>query len=216
MVDRSRWDPAKAAANLRKHGIRFSEAELVFHDLHLIVFRDESHSTEEERFCAIGETFSGRTLFVSYTIRNDHPWLISARRATRAENRRYMRGDRIRDRKDEPDEGINFDDIPEMTDFSTGVRGLHYMRMSVHRVSVANDLVDIFPEDEDLNAALRVLIDEGRTPENIPPRPFEPEWIQRYNLDDDVANHFHSDESINAALRLLIDEGRVPKRKKKK
>ena len=127
-----------------------------------------------------------------------------------------MRGDRIRDREEVSDKDINFDDIPEMTDFPTDVRGRFYMRMSVHRVSVANDLIDVFPEDEDLNAALRVLIEEGRTPENIPPRRFAPEWIQRYNLDDDVANHFHSDESINAALRLLIDEGRVPKRKKKK
>lgn len=127
-----------------------------------------------------------------------------------------MRGDRIYDRPQESDEDINFDDIPEVTDFSKGVRGRHYTpRTSLHRVSIANDLIPSFPKDDDVNDALRMLIKEGRTPGNIPPRPFEPEWIQRYDLADDVANHFHSDESINAALRMLVDEGRVPKRRKK-
>ncbi len=214
MFAKFRWDPAKADANYRKHGIRFDEAELVFRDLHVLLLDDPLHSVDEDRFCAIGETFLHRVLFVSYTIREDYPWLISARRATRAEKRRYMRGDRIHDRADDSDEGINFDDIPEMTDadWARAVPGRHYTpNMSMHRVSIADDLVPFFGEDVDLNAALRQLIKEGRTPQNIPARPFNPAWIQRANLDDDVARHFNDDVSVNSALRMLIEEGRAPK-----
>ncbi|HYR28542.1 MAG TPA: BrnT family toxin [Thermoanaerobaculia bacterium] len=214
MVWKSSWDPAKAAANHRKHGIRFEEEEMVFLDPYVIVFADDLHSVEEDRFIAIGETSFHRTLFVSFTILNDQPWLISARRATRAETRRYMRGDRIHDRGTESDDDINFDDIPEVTDFSKGVRGRFYMRpSSLHRVSIAGDLVRYFPDEAPINTALRELIKEGRTPDNIPPRPFEPEWIMRVSIADDVARHFNDDESVNAALRMLIDDGRAPKPK---
>ncbi len=35
------WDPAKAEANLRKHGIRFSDAEGVLFDLDALTEEDE-------------------------------------------------------------------------------------------------------------------------------------------------------------------------------
>jgi len=185
---------------------------MVFLDPHVIVFDDELHSAEENRFIAIGETSFHRTLFISFTILNDQPWLISARRATRAETRRYMRGDRIHDRGTESDADINFDDIPEVTDFSKGVRGRYYMRpTSLHRVSIAGDLVRFFPDEAPINAALRQLIKEGRNRDNIASRPFEPEWIMRVSIADDVARHFNDDESVNAALRMLIDAGRAPR-----
>lgn len=212
MVRKCFWSDEKAEANYRKHGVRFDEAEMVFWDPYHVIVDDPLHSFDEDRFYAIGETFLDRTLFVSYTIRNDYPWLISARKATRAEKRRYMRGDRIRDRADESDEGINFDDIPEMTDFSTAVRGRHYMPgMSMHRVSIADDIVPYFPDEEPVNDALRQLMKEGRTPQNIPAHPFKPKWIMRINLDEDIARLFLTDESVNSALRMLIDEGRAPK-----
>ena len=45
------WDPAKAAANERKHGISFSEAETVFSDEHALLLDDPDHSSpDEERF----------------------------------------------------------------------------------------------------------------------------------------------------------------------
>ena len=44
------WDPAKAASNLRKHGVSFEEAQSVFFDEFAIQFYDESHSSDEERF----------------------------------------------------------------------------------------------------------------------------------------------------------------------
>ena len=124
-----------------------------------------------------------------------------------------MKGNRIHDRGKESEPKINFDDIPEITDFSKGVRGRHYTPgMSYDRVSIADDVVPYFPEDDLVNEALRTLIREGRTPQDIPPRPFTPQWIQRVSLDDDVARYFYDDVSVNSALRMLIDEGRTPKR----
>lgn len=214
MVKKARWDPGKAESNFRKHRVRFDEAELVFEDPHHVTLDDAAHSDEENRFCAIGETFTGRTVFITYTIRDDRPWLINARMATRAEKRRYMRGDRIRDRGDDSDEGIDLEDIPELpeADWERAVRGRHYMPgMSIHRASIADDLVPYFPEDEDVNAALRQLMKEGRTPQNILIRPFKPAWIQRVNIDVDVVRVFSDDQSVNSALRMWLDEGRGTK-----
>ena len=44
------WDSAKAASNLRKHGVSFVEAQSVFYDEFAIQFYDGSHSSDEERF----------------------------------------------------------------------------------------------------------------------------------------------------------------------
>ena len=76
-----------------------------------------------------------------------------------------MRKDELRDRPaTEENENINFEDIPEITDFSGFVRGLHYIPMTVTRVSIADDVAPYFPDDESVNTALRQLIDEGRAP----------------------------------------------------
>jgi len=43
------WDPAKAEANQRKHGVSFEEASTAFGDpLHLVI-ADPRHSLAEER-----------------------------------------------------------------------------------------------------------------------------------------------------------------------
>lgn len=56
------WDADKAAANLRKHGIRFEDAATVFMDP-LFVFIDASRN-DEARDAVIGFDRSGRLLFV--------------------------------------------------------------------------------------------------------------------------------------------------------
>lgn len=38
------WDPAKDAANQRKHGVSFGEAQLAFLDPGRVIARDTSHS----------------------------------------------------------------------------------------------------------------------------------------------------------------------------
>lgn len=44
------WDPAKAAANLRKHGVSFEEAVTAFKDDLCATARDLEHSVAEHRF----------------------------------------------------------------------------------------------------------------------------------------------------------------------
>lgn len=82
------YDPAKAAGNLRKHGISFADAEGVFMDA-LSLHRIDPDAEGEERFVAIGEGTAGELLVVVYTLRGDAIRLISARRATPAEIRSY-------------------------------------------------------------------------------------------------------------------------------
>lgn len=61
------WDPVKAAANSRKHGIEFADAVGVFEDERAITIADTT--TEEERFKTLGSDFLGRLLVVAYTYR---------------------------------------------------------------------------------------------------------------------------------------------------
>jgi hypothetical protein len=74
-----------------------------------------------------------------------------------------MRGDRIRDEKDE---AIDFSDIPE-TDFTNAVRGRPnvVLRRGILRVSIDADVARHYTTDEAVNGALRTLIEEGRAPE---------------------------------------------------
>ena len=82
------WDGRKAEANLRKHGIRFAEAMMVFSDAHAIIVDDERHT--EPRHRAIGRDVMGRLLVVVFTWRGLRIRLISARSATAREMRDYL------------------------------------------------------------------------------------------------------------------------------
>jgi uncharacterized DUF497 family protein len=59
------WDPKKAQANLRKHGVRFSDAEAVLLDPQAINLDDSTD--EERRFVSIGLDVIGRIVVVVYT-----------------------------------------------------------------------------------------------------------------------------------------------------
>jgi uncharacterized DUF497 family protein len=61
------WDPAKAASNLVKHGVRFEQAATVLLDpLALTVF-DEAHSSYEERWFTLGMSSEGKLLAAAHT-----------------------------------------------------------------------------------------------------------------------------------------------------
>ena len=81
------WDEAKAAANLKKHGVDFRDAVRVFNDLDRIEFYDAAHSYEEDRYNTIGMVDD--ILYVVYTERKDRTRIISARLATKPERRLY-------------------------------------------------------------------------------------------------------------------------------
>jgi uncharacterized DUF497 family protein len=83
------WDPAKAAANVSKHGVTFDEALTGFADPLTRIFDDEEHSIEEFREIAIGYSQRGRLLVVSFTERDDSTRIFSAREVTGRERHDY-------------------------------------------------------------------------------------------------------------------------------
>lgn len=87
------WDPAKATANEKKHSVTFEEAVSVFQDPMFLVFADPDHSINESRFLALGMSDSGMLLMVSYTERTDATRIISARKASRRERKKYEEED---------------------------------------------------------------------------------------------------------------------------
>ncbi|HVV96159.1 MAG TPA: BrnT family toxin [Rhodanobacteraceae bacterium] len=83
------WDPRKAAANLKKHGVAFNEASTVFADPLSATIPDPDHSAGEHRFVTLGVSSSSRLLVVCHTEGAGFIRIISARRATRHEKDRY-------------------------------------------------------------------------------------------------------------------------------
>ena len=91
---RFEWDPRKAAANLRKHGVSFSEAQTAFADEHGLIIDDEEHSGDEERFVLLGVSAASRMLVVVHCYRAEDMVIriISARKADHIERRQYQEG----------------------------------------------------------------------------------------------------------------------------
>jgi uncharacterized protein len=86
------WDPTKAEANLRSHGISFAEASTAFHDPLSLAISDPDHSGREERYLLLGSSTAGRLVVVAHTVRRDRIRIISARKPTRRERRQYEQG----------------------------------------------------------------------------------------------------------------------------
>jgi len=85
-VDIFEWDPEKAAANVRKHGIDFRDAVRVFSEFHFVYRSDR---LDEERYVAVGPV-DGRIIAVIWTPRESQVRrIISARRARNVEERDY-------------------------------------------------------------------------------------------------------------------------------
>jgi uncharacterized DUF497 family protein len=82
------WDPAKAAANLKKHGVRFADAALSLEDPLGLTMPDPAASGEL-RFVCLGADPSGRVLVTIFTPRGRVTRIISSRKASRAQRRTY-------------------------------------------------------------------------------------------------------------------------------
>jgi len=85
---RFQYDSDKAAANLRKHGVSFADAEGVLEDP-LAVTVEDPDAEDERRLITVGLGSAGELLVVVYAERDDEYRLISARRATRKERNDY-------------------------------------------------------------------------------------------------------------------------------
>jgi len=85
------WDPVKAKSNRLKHRVFFSEVEPVFFDPKAISIED-TDSEDEARYLVIGLDSLGRLVVVAYTYRESVIRLISARKASKTEQRAYEKG----------------------------------------------------------------------------------------------------------------------------
>ena len=83
------WDSGNIDKNSLKHNVEFWECEQVFLNLPLITAEDATHSQNEQRYYALGQTDEQRLLFISFTIRNDNIRVISARDMTKKEREIY-------------------------------------------------------------------------------------------------------------------------------
>lgn len=92
--DRFDWDEHKNILNQKKHGISFDEAKTVFEDETAILFDDPVHSEREERFLLLGMSKEANVCIVCHCYRESDTVIriISARKATKKEKERYVRG----------------------------------------------------------------------------------------------------------------------------
>jgi uncharacterized DUF497 family protein len=96
------WDPAKAKANRRKHGVEFADAVTVLLDELARTIRDDS--AEEDRFVTIGSDALGRVLVV-YAWSEGGVRLIWARKASKNERRHRIQYSVAAIAPEEPQEG---------------------------------------------------------------------------------------------------------------
>lgn len=85
MTPNFEWDETKAHTNRQKHGVSFPEAATVFADPLAAIFPDPDHSLDELREVIVGYSERNRVLVISYTERDDHIRIISARVASPSE-----------------------------------------------------------------------------------------------------------------------------------
>lgn len=83
------WDGEKAKRNLAQHGVSFEEARDVFYDDLARVTDDPDHSIGEGRLLIFGTSNARRLLLVSFVEREAAIRIISARKATSHERKRY-------------------------------------------------------------------------------------------------------------------------------
>ena len=82
------WDEAKRLANLDRHGVDFIDVPAVF-DGDIVTVEDDRYSYGELRFVTFG-LLQGRVVAVVHTDRGESIRIISARKATKNEQRLYF------------------------------------------------------------------------------------------------------------------------------
>jgi uncharacterized DUF497 family protein len=87
------WDKSKNAANKKKHGVSFEEAETVFLDESARLIADPDHSENEDRFVLLGLSSKLNILIVVHVYKDGDEIIriISARKAAKSEQKKYKR-----------------------------------------------------------------------------------------------------------------------------
>ena len=83
------WDEKKAKSNSKKHGITFEEASTAFADNLSITIEDPLHGENEDRLILIGFSSASNTLIVVHVERAEVLRIISARKASKKEQKFY-------------------------------------------------------------------------------------------------------------------------------
>ena len=83
------WDPVKAKANIKDHGVSFEEAATVFDDPLATYYQDPDHSIAEQRYLTIGKSGQGRLIHIAFADRAGRIRIIQARKLTRSERQQY-------------------------------------------------------------------------------------------------------------------------------
>ena len=83
------WDKGNIEKNWKKHKVHFKEAEEIFFNKPLKIYKDPEHSGTEKRYVSYGKTNKGRLLTVVYTYRENKIRTISARDMHKKERRKY-------------------------------------------------------------------------------------------------------------------------------
>ena len=82
------WDPLKAAANLTKHKVDFADAAVSLEDPRAVTISDPD-VIDEERFVTLAADPTGRVLVTVYSYSGANRRIISARKASPGERKRY-------------------------------------------------------------------------------------------------------------------------------
>lgn len=85
------WDESNSIKNWERHKVTPEEAEDVFFQEPMVVRADMEHSVREKRYQALGQTSSGRLLFLAFTVRRRLIRAISARDLNQREVEVYRR-----------------------------------------------------------------------------------------------------------------------------
>lgn len=83
------WDAGNVQKNWLSHQVSVAECEQVFFNEPLLAAKDPTHSRQEPHFYALGQTESGRLLFLAFTLRGPLIRVISARDMSRKERKVY-------------------------------------------------------------------------------------------------------------------------------
>ncbi len=84
------WDQWNIQKNETKHGVSQLEAESIFYDNNLVIYKDKVHSTHEEiRWIAYGSSILNRILTSVFTVRLKKIRIISCRTASKKERKVY-------------------------------------------------------------------------------------------------------------------------------
>ena len=148
------WDANKASANLRKHGVSFDEAVTAFSDRLSILLPDPDHSLGEERYLVMGLSTRGRLWLLPLSSARHEPE-SSLQDSLPDASAITMKKAKAKQQVREADR----DTMRPEYDFSKGARGVTAARYreGTNIIVLDPELMDVFPDSEAVNEALRAL-----------------------------------------------------------